>query len=236
MAMLERLVEAGIAIVATAYRRRDCRERRYIVLSGCLQVSLQCIVRTSFPFLSDCRRCLIRPQVILLSKSFFVEDTIREHTHAVVDSFHKSVPMANGDLYVLSVDDFLGRQYLLASFHGDTDGLATMPVFAAVHELAVSMPDHRLVFGLDANTYEVGLPGQLKMSQFASDFVSKGYSSCWGDTPDPGSHTTFNARTFLQAPSIVCIHGVHATLEGMGVDVHMRVRMSMPVLVSVRFR
>ena len=28
--------------------------------------------------------------------------------------------------------------------------------------------------------------------------MSKGYSSCWGDAPDPSNHTTFNARTFLQ--------------------------------------
>jgi hypothetical protein len=34
--------------------------------------------------------------------------------------------------------------------------------------------------------------------EFAQDFVSKGYSSCWGDAPDPDNHTTFNARTFLQ--------------------------------------
>ena len=107
--------------------------------------------------------------------------------------------MANGDLYVLSVDDVLGRQYLLASFHGDTNGLATLPVLTAVHKLAQTMPEHRLIFGLDANTYEVGTASLQGMSEFAADFVSKGYSSCWGDTPNPKSHTTFNARTFLQA-------------------------------------
>ena len=42
---------------------------------------------------------------------------------------------------------------LLASFHGDTNGLATLPVLAAVHALAQQMPGHRLVFGLDANTW-----------------------------------------------------------------------------------
>ena len=36
------------------------------------------------------------------------------------------------------------------------------------------------------------------MVEFGQDFVSKGYSSCWGDAPDPSNHTTFNARTFLQ--------------------------------------
>ena len=51
------------------------------------------------------------------------------------------------------MDDVQGRSYLLASFHGDTNGLATLPVVAAVHALAQRMPGHRLVFGLDANTW-----------------------------------------------------------------------------------
>eukprot|EP00966_Prymnesium_polylepis_P329150 7384896-Prymnesium_polylepis.1 len=61
------------------------------------------------------------------------------------------------------------------------------------------MPQHRLVFGLDANTYELGSASKQGVAEFAADFVSKGYSSCWGDSPDPTSHTTYNARTFLQA-------------------------------------
>ena len=91
-----------------------------------------------------------------------------------------------------------GRSYLLASFHGDTNGLATLPVLAAVHALAQRMPSHRLVFGLDANTYEHGSGSKQSVVEFGQDFVSKGYSSCWGDAPDPSNHTTYNARTFLQ--------------------------------------
>ena len=51
--------------------------------------------------------------------------------------------MANGDLLVISATDVFGRSYLLASFHGDTNGLATLPVLAAVHALAQRMPSHR---------------------------------------------------------------------------------------------
>ena len=101
-------------------------------------------------------------------------------------------------MLLLSVDDVQGRGYLLASFHGDTNGLATLPVLAAVHALAQRMPSHRLVFGLDANTYETGSKKLQGVAGFGKDFVSKGYSSCWGDAPDPSNHTTFNARTFLQ--------------------------------------
>ena len=73
-------------------------------------------------------------------------------------------------------------------------------MLAAVHALAQKMPAHRLVFGLDANTYAKHSEGKKQgVTEFARDFVSKGYSSCWGDAPDPTNHTTFNARTFLQA-------------------------------------
>ena len=71
-------------------------------------------------------------------------------------AFDKSVPVANGDLLVFGAEDVMSRKYLLASFHGDTNGLATLPVLAAVHTLAKSMPDHALLFGLDANTYSIG--------------------------------------------------------------------------------
>ena len=113
-------------------------------------------------------------------------------------AFDSSVPVAPGDLLLLSVDDVQGRSYLLASFHGDTNGLATLPVLAAVHALAQLLPGHRLVFGLDANTYEKGGKKLQGVVEFGQDFVSKGYSSCWGDAPDPTKHTTYNARTFLQ--------------------------------------
>jgi len=137
--------------------------------------------------------------LILLSKAFFRASSVKELTGTVLGSFAHSVPVSNGDLLVISAEDVLGRQYLLASFHGDTNGLATLPVLAAVHKLATSMPTHRLIFGQDANTYETGSISQQGVTEFAADFVSKGYSSCWGDFPNPKAHTTFNARTFLQA-------------------------------------
>ena len=69
----------------------------------------------------------------------------------------------------------------------------------AVHKLACDKAGCSLVFGLDANTYEKAKPGKTQgVVEFGKDFVSKGYSSCWGDAPDPTNHTTFNARTYLQ--------------------------------------
>ena len=41
-----------------------------------------------------------------------------------------------------------------ASFHGDTNGLATIPIITAIEEIASSKyPGHVLIIGLDANTY-----------------------------------------------------------------------------------
>jgi len=68
---------------------------------------------------------------------------VREHTAEIMASFDKTTPVANGDLLVISATDVFGRSYLLASFHGDTNGLATLPVLAAVHALAQRMPSHR---------------------------------------------------------------------------------------------
>ena len=138
--------------------------------------------------------------VILLRRDTFNLSSVQEHTARVLGYVDHSTHVANGDLLVVSVADTSGRMYLLASFHGDTNGLATRPLLAALHQLHQSMPQHRLIFGLDANTYEKGIPGKKQdVLEFAADYVSKGLTSCWGDTPNPLSHTTYNARTFLQA-------------------------------------
>jgi len=136
--------------------------------------------------------------LVLLCRQYFDVASVREHTAEIMATFDKATPVASGDLLVISATDAFGRSYLLASFHGDTNGLATLPVLAAVHALAQRMPSHRLIFGLDANTYVQGSASKQGVVEFGQDFVSKGYSSCWGDAPDPSNHTTFNARTFLQ--------------------------------------
>merc|ERR1719272_1595080 len=87
---------------------------------------------------------------------------------------------------------------MLASFHGDTNGLASVPVLGGVHAVAQSSSDRSLIFGLDANTYEHPGADKQGIAGFAQDFLSKGMNSCWGPAPEPQSHTTCNARTFLQ--------------------------------------
>jgi hypothetical protein len=60
---------------------------------------------------------------------------------------------APGDLCAVAIKGVDGQRYMLASFHGDTNGLATVPVLKALHEaFTKSYPDHIVIFGLDANT------------------------------------------------------------------------------------
>ena len=92
---------------------------------------------------------------------------------------------------------FQGNKWFLASFHGDTNGLATIPIVKAVNEMAEG--NGRLLFGLDANTYEKGQAGKTQdVAEFGAFYRSLALTSCWGDVPDPTNYTTFNTRTYLQ--------------------------------------
>jgi hypothetical protein len=110
--------------------------------------------------------------LLLLSRTAFDPTSVRELSdRALALCPTPNAPVASGDLLAISVQavtagpaDFSApggapTKYLLASFHGDTNGLASLPVLHAMHALAQQMPDHALVFGLDANTHLHGQPG-----------------------------------------------------------------------------
>ena len=130
--------------------------------------------------------------VILLNKRVFKLSSVVDVTSQL--EFSKPKMVAPGDILCIRT----GR-FLFASFHGDTNGMATIPVVEAVAELKEKFPDLNLVFGLDANTYEHAKPGITQdVLEFARVYRNLGLTSCWGDTPDPKNHTTCNARTYLQ--------------------------------------
>lgn len=141
--------------------------------------------------------------VILLRKSVF-PDWPEEITSQVYDAFPKDgkVPVSNGDIVVIKTTDVKGVPYVVASFHGDTNGLATKPVLdAIVHamESDSSLVHHRLIFGLDANTYEHAKPSkQQDVLDWATHYTSFDLTSCWGDKPNPKNYSTYNARTYIQ--------------------------------------
>mmetsp|Transcript_16733 Transcript_16733/g.45899 ORF Transcript_16733/g.45899 Transcript_16733/m.45899 type:complete len:514 (-) Transcript_16733:133-1674(-) len=142
--------------------------------------------------------------VIFLKKELFPSGPGVEITKLVEEAFPKGakVPVASGDILAITATNKFGLNLVVASFHGDTNGLATIPVVDATVKAMkseIGLKDHRLVFGMDANTYEHAKPGkQQDVSDFAQSFVSQGLTSCWGDVPNPSNYTTYNARTFLQ--------------------------------------
>eukprot|EP01038_Epipyxis_sp_PR26KG_P006408 gene6408-8819_t len=141
---------------------------------------------------------------ILLKKGQYGE--ISEVTEEVMNELkharpgEKTPPVVNGDLIVLLAVDLRNRtKYLLASFHGDTNGLATIPIVSAIHSYALSKhPECKLLFGMDANTYRNPEQDQQGVTEFGNFFTEKKLNSCYGNHPNPNNFTTFHARTHLQ--------------------------------------
>mmetsp|Transcript_39140 Transcript_39140/g.60276 ORF Transcript_39140/g.60276 Transcript_39140/m.60276 type:complete len:579 (-) Transcript_39140:95-1831(-) len=142
--------------------------------------------------------------VICLNRATFPNGAGDEITPQVENAFPPGVqvPVAKGDILAITAKSKLDMDYVVASFHGDTNGLATKPVLDAVVAAMKSdnsLSGHGLIFGMDANTYEHAKPGkQQDVLDFGLHFVSHGLTSCWGDVPDPANYTTYNARTYLQ--------------------------------------
>jgi len=142
--------------------------------------------------------------VILLAKETFPAGPSAEITSLVESSFEPgvTVPVAKGDILAITATDRDGIPFVVASFHGDTNGLATKPVLSAIMKGMASdssLVSHKLVFGLDANTYEKAKPGkQQDVLEWGQHYVSYDLTSCWGDVPNPANYTTFNSRTYLQ--------------------------------------
>merc|ERR1719253_607194 len=142
--------------------------------------------------------------VIFLLKETFPAGPSAEISALVEKSFEDGVevPIAKGDILAITATDRDGIPFVITSFHGDTNGLATKPVLSAIMK-AMSMDSslitHKLIFGLDANTYEKAKPGkQQDVREWGEHYVSYDLTSCWGDTPNPSNYTTFNSRTYLQ--------------------------------------
>uniref|UniRef100_A0A7S1XLL6 Endonuclease/exonuclease/phosphatase domain-containing protein n=2 Tax=Phaeomonas parva TaxID=124430 RepID=A0A7S1XLL6_9STRA len=143
--------------------------------------------------------------VILLRKSRFDVPAGAEVTDRVFAQFpaNAAAPAAAGDIFAtLAEDKVSGDTVMVASFHGDTNGLASVPVMKAVNgayrELKREHAGLRLIFGLDANTYRAKKEGYQNVLEFAEAFTAVGLTSIFGDVPNPDYVTTYNARTYLQ--------------------------------------
>ena len=123
----------------------------------------------------------------------------------------KSAPIAAGDLFVVCCQEKVsktsklsnikpahqhGQRFIFASFHGDTDGLATIPVVTAVKKYMTLLTSDEsavaagigpapcpplLVFGMDANTYKVHNEGKRQgVIDFAKHLAAMNIATCWG--------------------------------------------------------
>ena len=126
--------------------------------------------------------------------------------------------VADGDLVAVIAADKTGVNFLVASFHGDTEGLQSIPVLEAVHaavqarnvsgdgavEAKGAAQETKLIFGLDANVYQEppGKKPHLHYVDWLESCASLGMATNFGalgSAFDPVvCRTTMNARTFCQ--------------------------------------
>ena len=80
---------------------------------------------------------------------------------------------------VMSVHGRNGNKYQIASFHGDTNGLASIRVVEKV--LENSPEDHLVIMGLDANSHTKGIAGKkLGVDEFQNFLSRQRLISGWG--------------------------------------------------------
>lgn len=138
--------------------------------------------------------------MVLLRKSCFPGGASLELTSKVTSLLEGDCPVQNGDLLAVLATHREGFPVLIASFHGDTNGLATMPVLEAVVKvLKQQQPDCKLVFGMDANVYLEKQKGMQNAAEFLDGCRSLGLRSCWRESANLSECcTTCHARTYLQ--------------------------------------
>ena len=136
---------------------------------------------------------------VLLRRTAFDAASVAECTEEVVARLGADAPVAAGDLLALTATHADGSAFVLASFHGDSAGLATVPVLAALRAHAASLRGHALLVGCDANSAEKGKPGKtLGAAELSAALVEQELASCFGDAAPAAAYTTCQARTFLQ--------------------------------------
>jgi len=139
--------------------------------------------------------------MLLLRKEAFMVDTIREVTALVEKHVPTDIKFADGDIIVMEAMHVGSkRPYLMVSFHGDTNGLMTLPAVQSIQSaIKEHFPGHVLIIGLDANTYEDPVDGKMSWQEFLTEVTGRGLTTCWGDAPDVTlCRTTCSARTSLQ--------------------------------------
>lgn len=150
--------------------------------------------------------------VVLVARSRLADEAQVEEFD-VSAALGSAVPVADGDLATFAVPLHFGSRtarVVLASFHGDTAGLSSLPVTDAVRRAASAGAEGGLpiVMGMDANSQRRQDPkgATLYVGDFVAALSGGGQSDAtlaplehsWEGEDTTKWHTTFNARTFLQ--------------------------------------
>lgn len=199
MKLNNKKLEVTLDILTNSYNGMDIiflQEVGAIFIDKINKSSLGKQFRAYWPDAMDLKRD--QNSFILLNKDKFKSNYVDVTSH-VLAQFQDKVPISPGDLFAMTVTDHYGVKYLLSSFHGDTNGLQSIPVLQNLYQTAVnSFPGHLLIFGIDANAHEFQKKGKLSYQEFVDECVKIGIASCWGNSPAKNNCTTYNARTFLQ--------------------------------------
>lgn len=157
--------------------------------------------------------------MVLLSKAKF-PPSFKEVTAEVVKELASGSSVERGDLLAVAVQDALGKEYIVASFHGDTNGLATKSVVSAVATV-MERSKVQLVFCLDANTYLEKKEGWQDVADFLAHVDTLGLRTCFADGQDMADcRTCCAARTFMQPQLNKAIRSVDKLNSAAGSDVN----------------
>jgi len=185
-----------IEILETSYGNMDIVCLQEVAASFMSKLQSSSILMNSYHLVKPAKLSSSdQNSVVLLSKKKFPKGITEDLTKYL--KFDDPKMVAQGDVLIVHATDHIGRNFVVGSFHGDTNGMATIPVVKSV--LRLLHKEDLFVFGMDANTYEHGKPGKTQdVTEFADTLNILQLGSVRGDVPDPTDYTTFNARTFLQ--------------------------------------
>ncbi|CAE8616229.1 unnamed protein product [Polarella glacialis] len=204
------------SICDATFRKKNAKTTA--ILDGYREASVLCLQEASVNFLGDLgvsslatTHHIVAPakadaqrdqnSAVLLSRQFFPAGAAKELTEDVIAALDvQPSPLEAGDLIVVRTTSATGTPFLVASFHGDTNGKSTSPVLRAVAKvLAAEGAGCQLIFGMDANTHLAGSSSLYGVKEFLQDCEALGLRTCWPDGKDMAEClTTCNARTFLQ--------------------------------------
>lgn len=139
--------------------------------------------------------------LVLLRRDCFSSFSVKEVTALVATYMQSDLKLADGDLIAIEATNVKdGTVYLIVSFHGDTNGLLTIPMVRAVDQAVKQhFSRHVVILALDANVYEQEHKGRTSYQQFVQEATPLGFTTCWGDSPNVSLiRTTCSARTSLQ--------------------------------------